>query len=85
MRIQDTRPVHLRASLAAVMARLQLQQPVPIALTGAEWRALSLVLTGEPTMLATTFGTYVQGLVDTDLRRRGIERVPLVAREEVAE
>ena len=85
MRTQDTRPVHIRAALAAVMARLHIQQPVPIALTGAEWRALAAELTGEPTMLASTFGTYVQNLVDIDLRRRGIERTPLVAQDEVAQ
>lgn len=83
MRSTTNRPVHIRASLAAQMARLSIQQPVAVALTGAEWRALAASLTGGTTMKASRFADYVQELVAIDLRRRGIESLPLCAREEV--
>lgn len=81
MRENESQPVEMRVAVAVAMARLNIIQDVPVYLTGAQWRALSVELDAGLHMDIGRFCRYVQAVVDADLARRGIEAEPLCVRE----
>lgn len=71
----------VRLRVAGRVGSAQLQHDVPLAFTGAEWKALGAQLSPDGRMTLRTLYAYVSQLVDRDLRQRGIESEPLCVRE----
>ena len=71
----------VRLRVAGCVGSAQLQHDVPLAFTGAEWKALGAQLSPDGRMTLRTLYAYVSQLVDRDLRQRGIESEPLCVRE----